>query len=244
MVFPRLTAAAAVFRIVLELLGDWLEMLHLGLADAADDAPADDAPIGGRDGCGCCSAAADAHVGTEVGAAVGTHADLSERAPKPNEAERGPGVAVAAAAAGAATGFGGSGSGCRGSSAKRTYELQPMARPRVPGKRRLNGSEANDEAQAGLWAGPGVAVGGEGAGSGSGCRGSSVSRSYGMEPMARPRVPGSRRLKGSKSSLHLALRLIGQDGQLHHERKAFSHVLKRASSWRNAQGRKYARVVT
>jgi hypothetical protein len=72
MVFPRLTAAAAVFRIVLELLGDWLEMLHLGLADAADDAladdaPADDAPIGGRDGCGCCSAAADAHVGTEVG---------------------------------------------------------------------------------------------------------------------------------------------------------------------------------
>jgi len=224
MVFPRLTAAAAVFRIVLELLGDWLEMLHLGLADAADDAPADDAPaddapIGGRDGCGCCSAAADAHVGTEVGAVDGTHADLSERAPKPNEAERGPGVAVAAAAAGAATGFGGSGSGCRGSSAKRTYELQPMARPRVPGKRRLNGSEANDEAQAGLWAGPGVAVGGEGAGSGSGCRGSSVSRSYGMEPMARPRVPGSRRLKGSKSSLHLALRLIGQDGQLHRERK-------------------------
>ena len=212
MVFPRLTAAAAVFRIVLELLGDWLEMLHLGLADAADDAPADvapayDAPIGGRDGCGCCSAAADAHVGTEVGAAVGRHADLSERAPKPNEAERGPGVAVAAAAAGAATGFGGS--GCRGSSAKRTYELQPMARPRVPGKRRLNGSEANVEAQAGLLAGPGVAVGAEGAGSGSGCRGSSASRSYGIEPMARPRVPGSRRLKGSKSSLQLAVRLIG-----------------------------------
>lgn len=185
-------------------------MLHLGLADAADDEP-DDAPIGGRDGCGCCSAAADAHVGTEVGAAAGTHADLSERAPKPNEAKRGPGVAVAAAAAGAATGFGGS--GCRGSSAKRTYELQPMARPRVPGKRRLNGSEANVEAQAGLLAGPGVAVGAEGAGSGSGCRGSSASRSYGIEPMARPRVPGSRRLKGSKSSLHLALRLIGQDGQ-------------------------------